>query len=190
MTVPRLFAGDDLPHEFATGSRLVFDRPWLRVRVDDVRLPSGRASQRAVVERPKSVVIIPVTTEGDVLLIRQFRHAVNQYLIELPAGLIDPGEDALATAARELAEEAGYEPSTMRLLTTVYMSPGYTDEQTAYVLAEGCRPVTHEPDPDEPIRIAKVPLAEVAGLLMPGETQVIQAQAMLGLLWLLRVTTS
>ena len=105
-------------------------------------LPSGRASQRAVVERPKSVVIIPVTTEGEVLLIRQYRYAVDQYLIELPAGLIDPGEDALATAARELAEEAGYEPSTMRVLTTVYMSPGYTDEQTTYVLAEGCRPVT------------------------------------------------
>jgi ADP-ribose pyrophosphatase len=180
----------EIPFETRTGSETIFDAPWLRFRLDEVRLPSGRASQRAVVERPKSVVIIPVTTEGDVLLIRQYRYAVNQYLIELPAGLIDPGEDALVTAARELAEEAGYEPSTMRLLTTVYMSPGYTDEQTTYVLAEGCRPVTHEPDPDEPIRIAKVPVSEVAGLLMPGETQVIQAQAMLGLLWLLRVTTS
>ncbi|HYI25867.1 MAG TPA: NUDIX hydrolase [Thermomicrobiales bacterium] len=201
MPLSDLTSAEDLPHEVRTGSEIIHDIPfgsrtgsetiydasWLRFRIDDVRLPSGRASQRAVVERPKSVVIVPVTVDGEVLLIRQYRYAAGQHLIELPAGLIDPGEDALTTARRELIEETGHEPGTLRILATVFMSPGYTDEQTTFVLAEGCSPVEHEPDPDEPIRVAKIPLAEVTDLLIPGDMQVIQAQAMLGLMWLLRM---
>ncbi len=187
MSIADLTPAQELPHETRTGSETIYDQPWLKVRIDDVTLPSGRAGQRAVVQRPQSVVIIPVTAEREVLVIRQYRYAADRYLIELPAGLIDPGEDALVTAARELIEETGHEPGSLRVLTTVYMSPGYTDEQTTYVLAEGCRPVDHAPDPDEPIRVAKLPLAEVPDLLVPGETLVIQAQAMLGLMWLLRM---
>lgn len=101
--------------------------------------------------------------------------------------MIDPGEDALTTARRELIEETAHAPGTLRVLTRAYMSPGYTDELTTFVLAEGCIPVPFEADPDEPIRVAQVPLERVPDLLVPGGTQVIQAQAMLGLLWLVRL---
>lgn len=177
----------DLPHEERIGGVTLYDTPWLRVRIDDVRMPSGREGQRAVAERPPSVVIVPVTIDGSVLMIRQYRYAAEQYLLELPAGLVDPGEDPLTTASRELREETGYVADSLRILATVFMSPGFTDERTTFVLAEGCTPIDHTPDPDEPIRVMPIALAELPRLLEPGRSDVIQAQAMLGLLWLLRL---
>jgi ADP-ribose pyrophosphatase len=182
-----LFPGDDLPHESPTASRVPYQGPYLTLRHDDVVLPTGRHSYRHVVERIPSVVIIPVTAGGHVLLLRQYRYAVDDYLIELPAGMIDPGETALDAAARELREETAHQAESLRELASVYLSPGFTDERSTFILAEGCTEVPHEADPDEPIRIARVPLADIPQLLEPGSNQIIQAQCMLGLLWLLQL---
>lgn len=178
---------DELPHETTLGSRRLFDSRYLHLRVDDVRLPSGRESERHVLERNPSVVVIPVTDDDHVLLIRQYRYAAGRHFIELPAGMIDAGESAEEAVTRELREETGHEPGRLRTLATVYLSPGFTDEQSTFILAEGCRPVESESDPDEPMQIARVPVADIPDLLIPGETQIVQAQAMLGLLWLLRL---
>jgi ADP-ribose pyrophosphatase len=175
------------PHEEQTGSYPAFEGKMLRVRVDRVRLPSGRESVREIVEHPGSVVIVPVTVDGKVVLIQHYRHATGRTLLELPAGLIDEGEAVLETARRELREETGYEAGSLRHLTTVFVSPGYSEERTSIVLAEGCVAMEHEPDQDEPLRVVPQPLAEVPDLLMPGETGIENAQAMLGLLWLLRL---
>lgn len=180
----------DLPHEEQTGSIRAFDGKMLRVRVDAVRLPSGRESVREIVEHQGSVVIVPVTADGEVIMIRHFRHATGRTLLELPAGLVDPGEKILETARRELLEETGYLAGTLRHLTTVYISPGYSEERTSIVLAEGCVATNHEPDQDEPIQILVRPLASIADLLIPGETVIENAQAMLGLLWLLRLRST
>lgn len=177
----------DLPHEEQTGSSRAFDGKMLHVRVDRVRLPSGRESVREVVEHPGSVVIVPVTEDDEVIMIRQFRHAAGRTLLELPAGLIDPGEEILDTAARELREETGYEAGTLELLTTVFMTPGYSDERASIVLAEGCVATDHDPDPDEPIQIVTIPIAEIPALLRPGASEVEDAQGLIGLLWLLRL---
>jgi ADP-ribose pyrophosphatase len=178
----------DVPdHEVTTGSRRAFDGKLLRVRVDEVTLPSGRTSVREVVEHQGSVVIVPVTPDNQVILIRQFRHATGRILLELPAGLIDPGEEILATARRELREETGYEAGSLRHVTTVFASPGYSEERTSIVLAEGCRAGGHKPDPDEPIELVRYPIAAIPDLLVPGDTEIADAQAMIGLLWLLRL---
>jgi ADP-ribose pyrophosphatase len=182
--------GLGLPHEVTTGTRRGFDGHLLHVRVDDVRLPSGRMSQREIVEHPGSVVIVPVTSDREVLFVRQWRHVTNRYLLELPAGVIDPGEYFMQTAARELIEETGYEAGDLRHLTTVFMSPGYTTERTAFVLATGCRAVEHQADVDEPIELIRRPLSSIADLLTTGNTAAEDAQTVLGLLWLLRLVST
>lgn len=159
----------------------------LHVRVDNVRLPSGRESVREVGEHPGSVVIVPVTVNDEVILIRQFRHATGRTLLELPAGLIDPVEEILETARRELHEETGYVAGTLRHLTTVFMTPGYSNERASIVLAEDCVATDHEPDPDEPIQIVTMPIAGIPALLEPGSSEVEDAQGVIGLLWLLRL---
>lgn len=170
------------PHEVQTESTRAFDGKLLRVRVDQVRLPSGRESVREIVEHQGSVVIVPVTADDEVIMIRHFRHATGRTLLELPAGLIDPGEEILETARRELLEETGYVAETLRHLTTVYVSPGYSEERTSIVVAEGCVVTPHEPDQDEPMQILARPLDSIPDLLIPGETVIENAQAMLGLL--------
>lgn len=174
-------------HETTLTSRRAYDGRLVSVRVDDVRLPTGRVSTREVVEHPGSVLIIPVTTDNRVLLIRQYRHVIGRETLELPAGLIDPGETPEITAPRELTEETGYAAGSIRILATTYMSPGYAEEQTTFVLAEGCVPVAHTPDPDEPIALVPTPLSDVPALVEPGSIQIVDAQALLGLLWLLRL---
>lgn len=176
-----------LPHEVGIGSRRVFDGRLLHVRTDDVRLPSGRESVREIVEHPGSVVIVALTPDLDVLLIRQYRYATGRYLLELPAGLIDPGEHFMAAAGRELIEETGHQAGSLRHLTTVFMSPGYTQERSAIVLAKDCQPIDHVRDQDEAIELIRHPLASLGELLVPGNTAIEEAQAMLGLLWLLRL---
>lgn len=177
----------DMPHETTTGSRRAFDGKMLHIRVDEVRLPSGRMSVREVVEHPGSAIIVPVTAEDEVLLIRQHRHAIGKTLLELPAGLVDPGEDAAAAARRELIEETGYESDEITVLASLYASPGYTEEHATLVLARNCRAVAgHQPDPDEPMTLVKVQLAGIPALLTPGDNRVENAASVIGLLWLLR----
>ncbi len=175
------------PHETTTGSRRAFDGKMLHVRVDDVRLPSGRMSVREVVEHPGSAIIVPVTAAGEVLMIEQYRYVVGQRLLELPAGLVDPGEDALLAAKRELIEETGYTSDDIAAVASLYASPGYTEEHATLFLARDCRPVAdHQPDPDEPMTLVSVPLADIPSLLVPGANRVVNSAAVIGLLWLLR----
>ena len=178
---------DELPHEETTGTRRVYDARYLHVRVDEVILPSGTPGERYVVERGQSVVIIPVTSDDHVLLVRQYRYAAGKHLVELPAGMVDPGEGILETAGRELTEETGHAAGSLRMIASSYMSPGFTDEYTTFVLAESCTPVPHNADPDEPMHIERVPLAAIPDLLTAGSPVIEQAQAMLGLMWLLRL---
>lgn len=177
----------DLPHEERLSTEYPFEGNLLRIRVDTVRQPSGKESVRELVEHPGSACIVPVTADGQVLLIRQYRYATGEYLVEIPAGLIDEGEDALETAKRELIEETSYEAGSIRELCTVYISPGYSEEITTIFLAEDCTPIEHDDDEDEPIQMLKVPLSDVPDLLSEGNSQVGDAQTMLGLLWLIRL---
>ena len=179
--------GPEPPHATTLDSHRMYDSPWISVRKDDIRQPSGALSDRHVAERPPSVVIVPVTTDDHVLLVRQWRHAADQHLIELPAGLIDPGESVEETARRELREETGHEAGEVSVLGTAFLSPGFTDEQSTFVLATGCVQIETEQDPDEPVQVARVPLAKVPDLLVPGDPVIQQAQCLIGLFWLLRL---
>jgi ADP-ribose pyrophosphatase len=175
------------PYEQQLSSETGFRGKLLHVQVDQVRLPSGAESVREIVQHPGSVVIVALTQQQTVLMVQQYRYATGEYLLELPAGLIDPGEDAMTAAARELFEETGYRAASLELLADVYVSPGYSTERTRIVLATGCEPEPHEADEDEPLDILHCPLADVPALLTAGSDQLRNMQAMLGLMWLLRL---
>jgi ADP-ribose pyrophosphatase len=174
------------PLDETLSSRRGFDGAWVHVRVDEVRLPTGRVTTREVVEHPGSVAIVGVTGDGNVLLLRQSHHTIGRTLLGIPAGTLEPGESPEACARRELTEETGYRASHLKQLASYYTSPGYTDERLTIFHATDCEPVGGEIDPDELIRLTPLPLADVPRLLAPGPDQVEDAKTLIGLLLVLR----
>lgn len=181
-------AGDaPLPRETVVGGHVEFAGKRLRVRVDAVRLPSGRETTREVVEVAAAVAIVPVTSDGRVLLIRQYHHAIGRELLGLPAGVQEPGETPIATAARELIEETGHAAERLTEIAAFFVSPGYSDERMTIFRADGCRPTGSGSNPDELIALAPVPLADLPTLLAPGSDQIRDAKTLVGLLSLVAV---
>jgi ADP-ribose pyrophosphatase len=163
-----------------------FDGAWVHVRVDRVRLPSGRVTTRETVEHPGSVAIVGVTIDDRVLLLRQSHHPIQQTLLGLPAGTLEAGETPEACARRELLEETGYRAGPLSLLAEYYTSPGYTSEKMTVFLAEKCEPAGGDIDQDELIAVHPHAMADVARLISPGPGQVADAKTLIGLLLLLR----
>ena len=172
--------------EVVLASRRAFDGKRVRVRVDDVRLPSGRETVREVVEHPGAVAIVPITADGRVLLIRQHHHAIGRTLLGIPAGTLEPAEPPAETARRELIEETGYAAGRLTELVSYFPSPGYTNERLTIFRADDCRPVGGGPSPDELIAVVPVPLPDIPALLAPGPDQIQESKTLVGLLWLLR----
>jgi len=177
-------APENPPLSETLSSHRGFDGAWVHVRVDDVRLHTGRVTTREVVEHPGSVAIVGVTGDGTVLLLRQSHHAIGRTLLGVPAGTLEPGETPEACARRELTEETGYRAGRLTQLASYYTSPGYTDERMTIFHAADCEPAGGEIDPDELIRLAPTPLADVPRLLAPGPEQIEDAKTLIGLLLL------
>ena len=183
---PGVPAVPEPPRGETIASRRGFDGAHLHLRVDTVRLPSGTVRPREVLEHPGAVAIVGVTPEREVLLIRQWHHPIGRSLLGLPAGTREPGEAQEATARRELREETGFEAGGLRLLADYFTSPGWTDERMTVWLATDCRQVGDVANPDELIRVARVPLAAVPDLVAPGPRQLADGKTLVGLLLLLR----
>ncbi|MDR1163808.1 MAG: NUDIX hydrolase [Candidatus Accumulibacter sp.] len=120
-------------------SEVVFQGRVLDVRKDRVRLPDGRESIREYIRHPGAVIVIPVLDSGELIFERQFRYPLRRVFLELPAGKIEPGEDILATAQRELLEETGYSAREWRRVGVVNSCIGYSDERVEIFLARGLR---------------------------------------------------
>jgi ADP-ribose diphosphatase len=133
-----------------------------------LRLPSGRTVVRQVVHHPGAVVIMPQLEEGRLLLIAQYRFAVGATLLEFPAGTLEPGEEPLACARRELIEETGYRAEHWRALGITYPSPGYCDEQQHLFVATGLVPEHAAADEDEIIEVKRLTVQEVERAIADG----------------------
>ncbi|PYU61812.1 MAG: NUDIX hydrolase [Acidobacteria bacterium] len=129
----------------------VYEGPIFGIRRDKVIEPSGVRATREVITHPGSVVILPVLADGRILLIQQYRHATRQYLWELVAGRMDPGETPKAAAARELIEETGYRARRFRIFLDIFPTPGFLEERMFILLAEGLTAGKAEPEEDEKI---------------------------------------
>src|SRR5512142_2921918 len=130
-------------------SKLVFDGRIFKVRVDRVRFPHGRDVNLEVVRHPPSVVLIPMPVPDKVILVKQFRYPVNQWMWELPAGSIDPGESAEAAARRECHEEIGLLPRHTELVGHFYATPGYCDEEMNIYRIDGLEEPSEQAHQDE-----------------------------------------
>ena len=154
------------------------------LRVDTVELPSGRKTKREIVEHGGVAAIVVIDSENNVLLVRQYRKPVERVLLEIPAGGMESGEDALVCARRELEEETGFSAERWEELGFFYTSPGFCTEQMHLYLATELRPAKNAADDDENIELVRVPLTSVPELIASGE--VCDAKSIAGLLIALR----
>jgi ADP-ribose pyrophosphatase len=155
-------------------SERVYDGRIFDVTVDRVRLPHGREATLEVVRHDGSVVLIPVTDEGKLLLVRQYRHAVGRSLWELPAGSLETGEDPEAAAARECHEELGVIAGRLERLQTLFPTPGFcTEAMTFFQVSDLRQPGPDDPaayqDEDESIEVGAYSVEEVGALIVSGE---------------------
>ena len=159
-------------------SQHVYRGRAIHIRVDSVGKPNGKKTTREVVEHVDCIVILPIDSKGNILLVRQFRHAVEKELLELPAGSIDPGETPEQAASRELREETGYKPGKLENLGGFYAAPGYCTEYLHFFRATQLQrsPLTAE-DTDE-IEVVPVSPADVPGLITSG--RICDAKTMAG----------
>jgi len=166
-------------------SRIVYRGPVFWVTTDHVQEPGGIRARRDLIHHSGSVVVLPVdysTKAPRILLERQYRHAAGDYLWEIPAGRIDPGEKALAAGKRELLEETGYTASHWRRIFKFYASPGFVAETMSVYMATGLRAGQAQPEEDEIIYKRMVPLAAAVRMVMNGTIR--DAKTISSILWL------
>ena len=160
---------DDHLIETGLDSENVFDGALLHVRRDRVRLPNGALATREYVVHPGAVLIVPILADGRLVLERQFRYPVGRVMLEFPAGKIDPHEVPLATAQRELREEAGYAAESWRHLCTVHPEIGYSTEAIEIYLATGLSHVGAQLDDGEFLDIVLMAEDELLAAFDAGE---------------------
>lgn len=136
-----------------------------------VKLPDGREALRDVVRHPGAVAIVALTDDGRICLVRQYRTALGRVTVEIPAGKLDPGEDPLTCAKRELLEETGMQANQMAFLTTIATSDGFTDELIHIYMATGLSFASSAPDDDEFINVDLVPLSELIDAVLDGRIE-------------------
>lgn len=151
-------------------SELIFDGKVVHLYVDKVELPNGEFSVREYVKHLGAVCVIPITDEGEVILERQYRYAVGEVLVEIPAGKLDyEGEDMTSAALRELKEETGAVPTELIDMGIYYGSPAIMGEKIRMFLARGLTFGENDLDADEFLEVFRLPLDEAVEMVMRGE---------------------
>lgn len=152
-------------------SELKFKGKVLALRVDEVRMPSGRLAEREVISHLGAVGMVPLLDTGEVILVEQYRHPVSGYLLEIPAGKLTKGEDPLGCARRELKEEIGMEPGELIKLAQFYTTPGYSDEYFHLYLAKNLKENRIGQAEEEIVGIERIPLDKALKLIDEGKIE-------------------
>lgn len=173
-------ASDDLT-EKQLSSRTVYQGGLLHVKEDRVALPNGTEATREYIVHPGAVVVIPLLSNGDVVLERQFRYPLRRDMYELPAGKLDPGESPLDCGRRELREETGYTGTRWRYVATIHPCIGYSNEAILLYLAEGLTLGRHKRDGDEFLEVFHLPLEEALEWVRTG--RITDVKTVIGLFW-------
>ena len=149
--------------------REVFKGRVVDLAVERVRLPNGNVCELELIRHPGAAAVVPVDEAGRVLLVRQYRHATGGWLLEVPAGKLDPGEPPETCALREVEEETGHRPRDLAPLGWIYTTPGFTDEKIWLYLATGLTQTRQDLERDEVLTVERLPLAEAANRAESGD---------------------
>ena len=166
--------------EKTLSSQIVYEGRAVKLRVDMVEMPGGRKTTREIVEHGECVAIVPIDAEGNVILVSQFRKAIEKELLEIPAGGIEAGEDPVTTVRRELREETGYLPRKVDRLGGFYSTPGFCTEYLYLYLATDLVPSQLHAEDTENIRLVRVPVSQILTLITSG--RICDAKSIAGLL--------
>jgi ADP-ribose pyrophosphatase len=170
-----------------TEIRKVYEGRVFTLQIETLTLPKGHELKAEIIRHPGSVVIIPVTDAGEIVLVRQYRPAIGRWAWELPAGSLKPGEDIEQAAGRECQEEIGLIPKALRKVGAFYPTPGYCDEEMNFYVASGLRPpgsgdAEAHADDDEDIEAKPFSRARLAEMIAGGEIIDLKTVAGLALL--------
>ena len=169
-------------------SDIVFKGQLLEVRRDEAVLPNGEIGIREWIKHPGAVCCIPILPDGKIGMIKQYRYAVRQEMIELPAGKLDKSERPEDCALRELEEEIGYRANNLTLLTNIHPAIGFTNENMWVYLAEDLTKTESNLDSDEFIELIPKKLEDAIDMVWSGE--ITDVKTIIGLLWTKRVMNS
>ncbi|MFJ6207550.1 NUDIX domain-containing protein [Lysinibacillus sp. NPDC092081] len=169
--------------EKTTKTTPIYDGKIVKLQVDDVTLPNGNVAKREIIKHPGAVAVIAVTDEGKLVLVEQYRKALERSIIEIPAGKLEPGEEPIVTARRELEEETGYGAQSLTYLQAFATSPGFADEIIHLFVAKDLYKIENKADLDEDefVELLEVSLEE-AGQMVADE-RIFDAKTAFAVLW-------
>lgn len=157
----------------------IFQGKMINLHVQTVELPNGKYSKREIVRHPGAVAILPFTTDGKLIVVEQFRKALDRSIIETPAGKLERNEETLLCAMRELKEETGYTSKQITYLVSFYTSPGFADEIIHLYIAYDCVPGENQLDEDEFVEPLTITLEEARQMIK--NQQIIDAKTILSI---------
>lgn len=160
-----------MTEEKTLSTRIAFEGRAVKLRIDTVKTADGRESTREIVEHSDCIAVIPVDENDNVLLVKQYRKAIEKELLEIPAGGIDGGEDPEETVRREMQEETGYLPGKVEKLGGFYSTPGYCTEYLYLYLATELMPSQLHAEDTAGISLVRVPIKEIPALLTSGKIE-------------------
>ncbi|MFL0504357.1 NUDIX domain-containing protein [Ureibacillus sp. 179-F W5.1 NHS] len=162
----------------------IFKGKVISLKVDDVTLPNGKQSKREIVNHPGAVAIIAITKEGKLVLVEQYRKALERSIVEIPAGKLEPGEEPAVTARRELEEETGYGCNELIYLQTFATSPGFADEVIHLFVAKDLYKIEEKADLDEDefVELLEVTVEEAEQMVV--NQQIYDAKTAYAVLWM------
>jgi ADP-ribose pyrophosphatase len=174
----------DAPRQ--VGSRRAFDGRLVKVDLDTLQAPDGRRFELEIIRHPGAVAVVPLLSDPGspdpaVLLLEQYRYATGGVIWEIPAGTLEPGEDPEACARRELMEETGARADRIEHLTTIYTTPGFTDERIHLFLATGLTAGEPNHEGDEFIEVRPLPITQILEMISDG--RIVDGKSIAALLW-------
>lgn len=175
-------------NETTIDSAPAYEGDFLKVQRDTVRLPDGKTTSREYIRHPGAVVVIPLFDDGTVLLERQFRYPLGQVFIEFPAGKIDPDEDPLDCAKRELQEETGYTASDWKFVCTIHNAIAYSDEHLNIYLARGLKAGKNKLDDGEFLETFHASVSDMLAWIREGK--ITDVKTVIGAFWLDKILTA